>query len=295
MISSPVLILDMLTRLAPLGLRFMDDATAQPCGAGLDVSAYPPGQPWRRVQAQPNASGVYVFQHLPGLEAAERGAGDEAYWQAISALQKPFQVEVSDPRGRFLPVSLALMAPYKGVYSWLEPASLPSPAASAAPGMIPLFAAPAHPIPPGMALLRADLAFPSGAPAAWTLLEAWFNGRRLGRSLADDQGRLVMFFAYPPLPDFASSVGSPASSSGPAPLPLSAQTWPVELRAFNGLPGSPPAAPDLSALLVQAPVHLWASLSPLQPLPPQDLPYGRELVLKTAGSSFLILSSLSPL
>ncbi|NTU85364.1 MAG: hypothetical protein HGA45_39435, partial [Chloroflexales bacterium] len=62
---------------APLGVRFWDDAARAVVGEGLLVEAYPAGRPDRRTAGFANRVGVYVLRGLARLREAEGGAGDE--------------------------------------------------------------------------------------------------------------------------------------------------------------------------------------------------------------------------
>ena len=284
--KNPPVILDVVTRLAPLGLRFGDPATGQAIGGGLSVVAYPPAAPWQRIQGVPNPSGIYVFHHLPGLQSVEWGTGDEDFWKSPPA-RKSFLVEVQDSKNHFLPCVFEVEAPTRGVYTWQAPPdSLPEPA-----GMVPLYSSSTRPIPPGFAVIRADLQEPSGSPAASALLEAFFEDHRLGQGLADDRGQIALVFPYPDLPDFTSSSGGISGAvSTTASVPLTDQTWQIDLRVFYQWAVSPPAVVDLYHLLSQAPARLWKNLSPAQLLPPQTLHYGNDLIIKSDGHPFVIVT-----
>jgi hypothetical protein len=283
--GSPV-ILEVFTRLAPLGLRFRDPVTGAPVGGGLSVAAYSPQSPWKRIQGFANSSGVYVFHRLPGLEGVSWADGDAEFWQAPPATM-PFIIEVSDPRNHFLPCTFEVRAPARDVYVWQPPPGSPVEPA----GMVPLFSSSDRPVPAGMAVIRADLREEGGTPAAGALLEACLDGKTLGRGLADERGRVALFFPYPQVPDFASGPDEESGSlPAPPPVPLTEQTWQLELRACYRWDESVPAPADLSRLLAQAPARLWANLSPAVPLASQTLCFGRELVVRSELKSFLYIS-----
>src|SRR6185437_10154784 len=66
--STPtVVVLEEITCVAPLGLRFWDVASARAVGAGLTVQAYPAGVPGLRMDAVVSRRGVYSFRGLPGM------------------------------------------------------------------------------------------------------------------------------------------------------------------------------------------------------------------------------------
>ena len=71
-----MVVLDRLTIVAPLGVRFQDAITGEVIADGLTVSAYPLKQPNARRSLFPNRRGVFVLRHAPGLRDVENGAGD---------------------------------------------------------------------------------------------------------------------------------------------------------------------------------------------------------------------------
>src|SRR5689334_8241994 len=83
------------TSTTPLGLRLWDSVTSSVIADGMSVTAYPPAQPTRRVEAFTNRQGVYILRNLPGLQAIEQGKGDPAFWAAHSAARR-FFIEVVD-------------------------------------------------------------------------------------------------------------------------------------------------------------------------------------------------------
>jgi hypothetical protein len=299
--TTPVRVLERLTLTAPLGVIFHDAATGSRVGAGLDVSIYPRSNTSARAQMFPNPSGIYVLNRAPKLARAFAfGAGDEAFWSSQPTPQT-YVMEVVDLTRRFQPFSLEIDLPVRGIYNWvspLEPSTPTSPpSASNAPASIPLYSAPARTLPPGMAVVRADLRDASDeakrdVPAAWAVVEARYEGHLIARGLADARGSLALIFPYPAPPTFtvASPVDSPPSSSHS--LPLFEQKWDVTINAaYAGTASSassvattPAAIPDLRSTLEQlnAPrARLWADAVGGAELSVVTLEYGRELVLKT--------------
>jgi hypothetical protein len=95
----------------PLGVRFWDTATQRTIG-GLQVEAYPPNHPEKRITAVPTRSDVYGFHGLPGLRDFENRVDDDTRWLLESPLSpRPFVVEVNDPEERFLPARFVAEAP----------------------------------------------------------------------------------------------------------------------------------------------------------------------------------------
>ena len=141
-------------------------------------------------------------------------------------------------------------------------------------------------------MLRADLRDTAGdVPAAWAILEAYTNNRLVARGIADEKGRIALIFPHPaPLPFAVSSPppSSPPAATGP---PLTAQVWPIMLRALYEPMGELPELPgelgperqlpDLNVMLSQRGAVLWADAELTEPLGEVALSYGRELILKS--------------
>jgi hypothetical protein len=288
-------VLSRLSRTAPLGLRFWDEATGRVVGDGLVVTAYQPDSPLRRIEAQVNRSGVYVLSGLPGLSEVEFGSGDDAFWSAPPA-KATFKIEVVDSWQRFVPFLLTVEAPVKGVVTSPEAEGGSPPATSSG---ISLYSTASRSVPAAMAVLRADLrewragGNHEGEPARWAVLEARLAGRLIARGVADEKGSVAMLFAYPPPvthPLGSPPAISPPGAEGPA---LRDQQWPIELSAsFDGLNPVPPfpnwpyapyprwpALPDLADVLSQSAATLWADCERQEVLTEAMLSFGRELVV----------------
>jgi hypothetical protein len=310
------LVIERLTRVAPLGLRFWDPVTSTVIGSGLIVSAYLPSQPDQRFQADANRSGVYVFHHLPLLQEIENGSGDVDYW---ANLPHPlaFRIEVSDPGGRFLPLSFSVNLPHHGLYApdckAILSLLLPNPYQDAAQSnLIPLFSAPTRIVPAGMAVVRSELhLFGSNQPVAWALIEVTPPGRAPVLGVSNNKGQVAVLFPYPEPQQIGT--GSPPGPGSPPSgrRSLTDQFWQVKVQVFAE-PGGPVTSPvqspvsgtaDLSDLpdlcqvlkqLESPPAQAWAALSPLIPLGDQTLEYGKELII--SSQSFMgFAQSLSEL
>src|SRR5262245_27597003 len=284
--------IESLTIVAPLGLRFHDEATGRNVKDGLIVTAYPPENPMRRVRAFANPSGVYALRNLPGLRAVENGRGDDKFWAAPPA-SGAFVIEVVDGERRFLPFRFTVEAPVRGVFVWADPQAGSPPAH---PPGVPVFSSASRVAPVGMAALRAELREwrPSddhvGEPAAWAVLEARLGGRRLARGVADDQGRVALIFPYPEpvFDELSSPLGArPFASPGADGPSLREQEWIIELDASYGRlrPAPPsseaPALPALDSFLTQPPADLWEDSERHQPLLSAPLRFGQELILRS--------------
>jgi hypothetical protein len=275
---------------SPLGLRFWDIATGTDVSTDLSVVAYPENNPSRRVAAYRTYSGRYAFRGLPGFHAFETGAGDAAFWSFWNqspTQQRPFIVEVRDEAGRFQPFGFEALVPGPGpsLFVW-ECARAGDPLSPA--GTVPLYSAPARPVSGGMAVVRAEMHdVEHDTPAAWAVLEASVQGSLLARGLADDKGRVVLYFPYPrPL---TPEVDSPPPGTQ---LPFTQQSWPLQVTARCG-PTSPllsvpavqsanrPQIPDLCKALSQGSASLWANKGHTEHLGEIRLRYRQELVLRS--------------
>jgi hypothetical protein len=282
MTTTPIVI-ERLSKVAPLGVRFWDEITHKAIGDGLIVNAYRPLQPDRRFALTLNRANVFVLQNVPGLRDVEFGDGDQAYWDDLPTPQS-FVIDVFDTTNRFLPFSFTAEVPTRDLFAWIC-GSPPEPSG------VPLFSAPTRSISGGYGVLRAELRDESQfdtrtetyAPAAWAMLEAWYDGQRVGRGLADRQGRIVVLFPYP------EPINPPISSPPTPRTALTSQVWPIDLRVFySSLPVS--QSPDLYAALTQSPATLLSALSPPTPLTSVNVAYGVDTIVKTAGRSDLLIS-----
>lgn len=285
-----VRIFERASRIAPLGLCVWDPVAATHRVPGLAVDVFDPTQPERRVRAFENPSGVYCAIDVPGLRHFEFGVrrreddglppwvGDSD--EAFSAARRRYRVEINDPRGRFLPLALDADLPARGLLARpLREASPPTPwrlptesnTPSLAAACIPLFPAPARPLPGTLAVIRAQLReVGSERPAAWALLTATVDGTPRGFGMADGEGRIILAFPYPDrtLPPRQSP---PAARNDFA--------WTVELQAHyrpRATGAAPIVMPDLAETLSQL-AHpamlLQSTSSPPRALQPRPLSY----------------------
>jgi hypothetical protein len=261
-------ILDRVTRVTPLGIRFWDEVTSSPVLAPLSVMGYFASRPDRRFQPVRNHSNVYAFHGMPGTRAVEHGAGDAAFWSAQTA-PRPFEIEVQDPSGQFLPARFTALVPFRGIFE------LPSsPPLLRLPG-VPLYSGPARPVTAGMAAVRLELYEVSGRPAAWARLEAAYSPLAApARGMSDAQGRATLLFPYPEPVEPAG--GSPPAAPG---VPLQQQVWPVGIQAWYSPVAPPldlPGLPDLASFFAQRPAPLWSDAARSQPFSGTAIQFGRE-------------------
>lgn len=288
---APLAVIERVTRVAPLGVRFWDAVTRRYV-ADLVVTAVSQERPGRVLRLSAGPSGVYALQGVPGLRDFEFGEGDETFWSQMPP-PVPYVLAVSDSQRRFLPFSVEVDVPTQGVFRWAcgPQASPPEPGSS---DML-LFSAAGRRAPEGMAAIYAELFDPlADQPAAWAVLEVAYQGEVLGRGLADANGRVLVLVPYPPPVDFLPL--SPIST-GAAPWQ---QEWTLGLRvayepgAFAGIgglgspPGSPSAGeagvPDLCAALSQLdamPARVWRDAARTALLTEAMLTFGKDLVLRS--------------
>lgn len=276
---TPPAIGEPITRVAPLGIRFSDAATGNSAGSGLRVAH-------RGGVAGESPSGVYVLRGLPGLGATERGDGTAAFW-AHPPVTGEYRVEVTDPAGRFLPTGFTAAAPTRGLFA---PACVFSAPETWRPPLltVPLFSTAARPVPAGMAVVRAQLE-QGGVPRPWAVLEVVAPDGKTRLGVADGNGLVTVLLPYPEPPRLNLSAAAPAT------VPLSEQDWTLGVRAYAGpVPvAAPGGIPDLCAVLGQPQARLLADEAGT-PLTSVLLRYGRELVVRTAGRSSLLIASIPP-
>lgn len=287
--ETSLVVLDRLTIVTPLGVRFQDATTGEVIADGLIVAAYPSTRPNARRSLFLNQRGIYVLRHAPGLRDVENGAGDSDYWNNLSP-KRDFVIEVRDDQSRFVPFQFVVGLPAE----WNQAVSPPP----AIRGM-PLYSAATRPVPAGMAEVRADLWDPTrgddGDVAASAILELYDNNQLVARGIADESGKIALFFPYPAPRSFAvaSPPGSPLSSPPVATTPaLTDQVWMFRVRAFyaSDLQSPPPTStenslPDLDRVLAQPETKLWADQARTEELQEVAVQFGQPLILKSRPPS----------
>lgn len=290
-------VLERPARVTPLGVRFLDGATGAFAAGSLSVELYPKGLPERRTRGLINRTGVYVFRGLPSLADIERGAGDAAYWSAQTP-RYPFVLEVRDPDDRFLPFSLDVLLPHRRLLGITFTSPISSPLATQTGSSIqslPIFSSPARPLPDAMAALRAEIVDSgAGVPASWAVVEAKGPGQPAAMGLADAAGRVLLPLPYPKPVVSLLSPGSPG-------LPLTSQTWPIDLTVRYRRRVTVPVIPDLADLLTQPIATVWEDVARTASLTQATLRFGRDLVVASAAAggapspTLLITPAGSPL
>jgi hypothetical protein len=274
-------ILERVTLVTPLAVRFRDAATLSFVTDSLAVCVYPEWAPERRTYGVSNHGSSFVFRNLPGLGDFARGSGDRDFWASWAShpeARLDFVLEVRDACGRYLPYTLPVKLPERrvlGIALASPPASPLALQTGSEEGWLPLFPSPTYAPLDAAGVLRAELA-DSGSPAAaaWALVEARAGDQRLMTGMADGEGRVMLPIFYPrPV----ITLGSPGTVN----TPLTRQTWPVEFTIRYRRRSLAPEMPDLADVLTQPAAVAWRDSARTTPLTSATLRYGCELVLAT--------------
>jgi len=274
-----VAVLERVSIVCPLGVRFRDEATGTYVTDSLSVIVYPASQPELQTRGVTNSSSVFVFRNLPGLREIENGSGDAAFWSEQTP-RFDFVLEVRDRSGRYLPFRLPIQLPQRRILSIELTSPLSSPLTiqtGREEGSLPLFSSPARSAIDGMGVLRAELRDAgTQMPAAWALIEAKAGEQRLVTGMADREGRVMLPLFYPKP---VITLGSPGNTN----TPLTQQAWAVAITVRYRRREPAPEIPDLVDVLTQPAATAWEQTSPLNPWTQATLQFGRELRLATAS------------
>ena len=272
----PVRLIERLAHRNALTVKFRDVHLDEPVTDGLAVRVVV-AQSDRSFPAVRTTSGVYTVRSLPGLGPWQTRAVDESgLEEQVTVRPFPVTVDVRDELRRFLPCVIKALLP-RDTLLGLDVGSPPSSLSPLSPpagedAAIPLYSAPTRPVPAGMAVVRASLVTPAGAPAAYAALEVFpEDGVEPVRGVADERGQLAVLLRYPAP---RRRLGSPPTATKQS---LASSTWNVGLQAY--LPRLPPGTPPQLELLVdQRP----ATLSSV--FPPPEIHYGQECVLRSSAT-----------
>jgi hypothetical protein len=246
-----------------LGVGFWDTLTNTLVDSGLEVTAKRNNTEAGYTAFQ-NSHGLHVFHRLPGLSTA---GGSDA---PPPAIKRRFMFEVRDLESRFLPFTFDADCPVDGLF-------VPDCLQLSPPlhRYVSLYSAATRNAPAGVAVVRAELLDAvSGQPAAWAMVNGEIAGVEIARGLADQFGRLALYFAYP----------EPLILSPPAVMPWH---WPLRLHVFYSPVVPSPALPGLCNMLGQSPAKFLDEGSSLIDVLEVDLEYGQELVVRTGMQSHL--------
>ena len=273
--------LEIVTRTALLGVAFWDSVSGRAVADGLTLTELRSG-----TAAVANAGGVFALHDLPGMRASAFGAGDPAFWGSPPAHTRSI-LELRDSRRRFLDFRFSADAPTRGLFDQYCTSTSPP---DGPVGVVPLFSSPTRPVPAGIAVVRADLwDLASGREAAWALVEVTAAGQ-VHRGVAGPDGRVAVFLPYPE-PQSARHLAPRRRRRhcprrpGPCPSRSSTHRNPAVLQRVV-----PAHTPQICVRCSrQADATALDSESPIAPLAPQTLAFGRDLVLRSAGQSVLLV------
>lgn len=263
-----------LTRTA-FGALFWDQATNTAVRDALSVVLTPATQPERRSQAFVTPNGVYAFQGLPGLRTWEYSG---ALQDASPPIQLPFILEVTDARGRFLPLAMTVDLPW--IESGLFLSSLRSTQDPDDPPGFYLFSAPTRRSDASMARLTGQLwDAAADRPATHARIEVTLDqDGNEWHGLTDGRGCVGLVLPYPS-PEIAA--GSP-----PVPVAPALRTWGLTLRVryagveLERLDGT--GLPDFREVARQPYALVQADRSSAPAAAAAfTLSFGRDLVLRT--------------
>jgi hypothetical protein len=265
---------DRLVLVAPFGVLFRDAFDGRVVAGPLRVELRRAATgAWQRLQ--PNGHGVFAAHALPRMRVPVDA----------SPATVPFELRVSDPAARYLPVQLELDLPTDGLYDPGLDAGSPPPREPA----VPLYSAPTRGFGGGVGVVRASLRRGSDPEAAvsWARVELWLGSQLLGEGVADREGSLLLPCVLPPPREPPLHGSPPAPAAG-----FERLRWDVTLRAHWSPELAGRERPDLHAVRRQPEVPLLREpASPAAPLGPQVLRSGVPLVARGDGSSYLFVGA----
>jgi hypothetical protein len=280
-----VQVLEWISRVAPLGIRFRDAATRKTVDDDLTAIVYPTAERELSTAGIINRGGIFVFRNIFGLYDVEIGSGDSAFW-AAQPPRYDFTLEVRDPARRFLPFILPLKLPQRNLLGIAFNSPLSSPLVGQTGGrgaFVPVFSAPSRTVPEGMIALRAEIVDTGSSPlgpleAAYAVIEAKAGDQPLVTGVADWRGRILLPLPYPKA---VITLGSMATSN----VPLQDQTWTVDFTVRYRRRATVPELPDLYDVLSQPAATAWQTTALTTPWTQTTLAFGRELLLATQGTA----------
>lgn len=287
---------DTVTLRAPLALRMRDVSDMSLISDDVLVTATETSPGQRRLTLMATASGTWTAPRVPGLRPEL--ATNPALWPTVA---QPFEIQVTDPRNRYLPLRMVADLPAEAPITCPGFATLPTsvtrallPAGSAAgaqPDFVPLFPGLARTAPSGRAEVQAHLAIANGGVpagnASYAVMTVSIGGLIRGVGIADADGAILVSFPYPLLPaPTATEPGGTTRFEWPARIAVHCGQLPVRAD------GRPPLLNDILAQLNRAPARVLMQLDSLSPLPEQTLRVGQPLVLRSARAAPETPSSL---
>jgi hypothetical protein len=288
---------DVVTLRVPLGLQLRDTSDQSLVSDDLVVTATETGPAGRQFSLFATAGGTFTAPRVPGVRPAI--AADPALWPAAA---QPFEIRISDPRRRYLPLRMIANLPAEAAIAWPGFAALPAAIRTALlpanrpagyqPDFVPLFPGIARVAPGARAEVRAHLAIANaGVPAGnagFAVMTVSIDGVVRGVGVADGDGAILVSFPYPLLPT-------------PTPAARAAGTtrieWTASIAVYCGRlaaasDGAPPLLPDILNQLNRTPSRALARLGSNTRLADQTIGVGQPLVLRSARTAPAKPSSL---
>lgn len=278
-----------------LGIRFWDRVTNRVIDDGLQVTAQRLSDDRTQrlgkiVVGKPTPSGVIAFFGLASEETP--ASSDPQLWDSEPAKQL-VSIDLVDRLSRFLPVSFVAQLPFRGVFcgqeDWPKPPRL-NPEGSPIQSIgVQLWSSPTRPVPPGQAVIRAQVVVGGGVnapPAAYALVRVQRSLLEDGfdhYGMTDERGTLLLPMPYPAIPD--PPIGDPYPS-------LDRQIFPLSVTIqYEANPSVLPSSdvPSLENLLTQSSSNIAIHRVDESTLEfrnnlPVALRFGRSLILGTAVS-----------
>lgn len=277
---------DVVTLRVPLGLQLRDTSDLSLIGTDLLVTATETGPAGRQFSLAATAGGTWTAPRIPGLRPAT--AADPALWPAAA---QPFEIRISDPRRRYLPLRMIANLPAEAAIAWPGFAALPTAISGAllptrrpaaySPDFVPLFPGIARVAPGARAEVRAHLAIAeSGVPAGnagFAVMTISIDDIVRGVGVADADGAILVSFAYPLLPTPTPA----ARAAGTTRIEWTAKIAVYCARLTAAKDGVPPLLPDILGQLNRTPSRVLARLGSNTRLADQTLAVGQPLVLRS--------------
>jgi hypothetical protein len=256
-------VIDPLKRISLVGMRFRDPVTGRFVTDGLSVEAFQDNRTDQRVAASPNRSGVFAFHHLPGMVTFEWETEEETV-ESSPPCYRTFVAEVTADNEQYLPMQKRVRIPL----------TIGSP-----PGNkiidTDLFSSSVRMVPPGQAVVRAELYdLDAKHPASWALVTITHSGILLGRGVADKSGRVVLVFPYPII-EIRSPIGNTRVRD---------REWMVRLQVYY-TPSQPvPRIPDINIVETQLLAEIELPDSSTVQYLELPLKYGTDLIVRNGSS-----------
>jgi len=234
--------LEVISKVAPLGVAFCDAMDGSGVDQGLSVTVFQEDRYAQRAASVVNARGVHVWHRLPFSKLSPFGSGDAKYWTDHPP-REPYLIEVKDGLRRYLDCRMVVTTPVRGLFVPQSVKTLRHPAppfrafALGDALRVPLFPRPGRPPRSGFARVFGRLSQQDPTRStAHACVELSLGDRILVLALCDESGCFELSFAYP-------TPGRLVAGQAPS--------WTFELRVRLSKNSDPAALPELSSALAQ--------------------------------------------